>query len=40
MRISEQGIKMCETVKPHNIRDMTKEMEEAEMRLRLLCLGT
>jgi len=25
---------MCATVKPHNIRDMTKEMEQAEMRLK------
>ena len=34
MRISGQEIKMCATVKPHNIRDMTKEMEQAEMRLK------
>ena len=33
MRISGQGIKMCATVKPHNIRDITKEMEQEEMRL-------
>jgi len=40
MQKSKQGVKMCATIKPHNIRDMTKEMEQAEMRLRLLCLGT
>jgi len=34
MRISGQAIKMCATVKPHNIRDITKEMEQAEMRLK------
>ena len=34
MRISGQGIKMCATDKPLNIRDMTKEMEQAEMRLK------
>ena len=25
---------MCATVKPHNIRDMTKEMEQVKMRLK------
>jgi len=34
MRISEQEIKMCATVKPHNIKDIIKEMEQAEMRLK------
>ena len=38
MRISRQRIKMCATVKPHNIRDMTKEMEQAEMRLKVFML--
>ena len=35
MRISEQRIKMRATVKPHNIRDMTKEMEQEKMRLKV-----
>ena len=35
MRISGQRIKMCATIKLHNIRDMTKEMEQAEMRLKV-----
>ena len=34
MRISGQKIKMCVTVKPHNIMDMTKEMEKEKMRLK------
>jgi len=34
MRISGQEIKMCVTVKAHNIRDMTKELEQAEIRLK------
>ena len=34
MWISEKGIKMCATVEPHNIRDMTKDIEQAEMRLK------
>jgi len=25
---------MCATIKPHNIRNMTKEMEQAKMRLK------
>ena len=35
MQISEQGIKMCVMVKPHNVRDVTKEMEQAKMRLKV-----
>ena len=34
MRIILVGIKMNQSVKSHNIRDMTKEMEQAEMRLK------
>jgi len=34
MQISGQGIKMCATVKPHNTRDMTKEMEQVKMRMK------
>jgi len=26
--------KMCITVKPHNIRDMTKDMEQVEMKIK------
>ena len=35
MQISEQRIKMCATVKSHNTRDMTKEIEQAKMRLKI-----
>ena len=34
MRISGQKIKMCATIKPHNMRDMTKEMGQAKMILK------
>jgi len=34
MWISGQGIKKCATVKPHNIRDMIKEMKQAKMKLK------
>jgi len=39
MRISRQRIKMSATVKPHNIRGMTKEMKQAEMRLKAFMPG-
>jgi len=32
---SGQGIKICATVKAHNIRDIIKEMEQAKMRLKV-----
>jgi len=40
MQISRQEMEMCATVKSYNVRDMTKEMEQAEMRLKTFMLRT
>jgi len=40
LRQNGQGIKMYSSVKSHNIRDMTKEMEQVKTRVKIVTLPT